>query len=65
MPGMVDEYMFWQERLGEKGMSEAPTSLSSEGVEGTMHLQIIDVFREFLIVCSFLVLTPITRGIFI
>ena len=64
MPGMVDEYMSWKEKLGEKGMSEAPTSSSSEGVEGTMHLHIIDVFHEFLksFICSFL---TISRGIFI
>ena len=48
MPGMVDEYMSWKEKLGEKGMSEVPTSSSSEGDEGTMHLHIIDVFCEFL-----------------
>ena len=49
MPAMVDEYMFWKEKLGDKGMSEAPTSSSSEGVEGTMRLHVIDVFREFLV----------------
>ena len=49
MPAMVDEYMFWKEKLGDKGMSEATTTLSSEGVEGTMRLHVIDVFREFLI----------------
>ena len=46
--GMVDEYMLWQKNLDEKGMSEAPTSSGSEGVEGTMHLHVIDVFREYL-----------------
>ena len=49
MPAMVDEYMLWKEKLGDKGMSEAPTSSSSEGVEGTMRLDVIDVFREFLV----------------
>jgi hypothetical protein len=58
MPGMVDEYMFWKEKLGEKGMSEMPTSSSSEGIEGTMHLHIIDVFCEFLKVFYFLVSDP-------
>ena len=55
---MVDEYMSWTEKLGDKGMSEAPTSSSSESVEGTMHLHVIDVFREFLNEFYFLVSDP-------
>ena len=49
LPAMVDEYMLWKEKLGDKGMSEGTTSSSSEGVEGTMRLDVIDVFREFLV----------------
>ena len=52
---MVDEYMLWKEKLGDKGMSEGTTSSSSEGVEGTMRLQVIDVFRKFLISTIFFV----------
>ena len=55
----MDEYMSWTEKLGDKGMSEAPTSLSSEGVEGTMHLHVIDVFHEFLNEFYFLVSDPL------
>ena len=58
MPTMVDEYMSWTEKLGDKGMSEAPTSLSSEAVEGTMHLHVIDVFHEFLNEFYYLVSDP-------
>ena len=49
MPAMVDEYMFWKEKLGDKGMSEATTTSNSEGIEGTMCLHVIDAFCEFLI----------------
>ena len=65
LPAMVDEYMLWKEKLGDKGMSEGTTSSNSEGVEGTMRLHVIDVFRKFLISTFSLFLIPLTRGIFI
>ena len=63
MPAMVDEYMFWKEKLGDKGMSEAMTTSSSEGVEGTMRLHVIDAFREFLIYYILVTDSPYQRHI--